>query len=309
MMNQYKLDIMRFADLLSKYTGISKSKIDKYLLNNRINNIFEHPASLDITKSQLDKIRELKELFGLYNALKEHTAQYTIKSADDAKNYFRAIFTEKNDKERMVCAFLDNKNNVIATTVLTQGTVNMSAVYPREIAKEALLYDAKSVIVSHNHPSGDVTPSNDDIVSTQRVANALYAVQVNLHDHIIVTNNDAYSFAENGLMPNPKFTLGAIFEKVKSQYIDKWPAISCISKETALAIDYLNNINGRVLSISEIKERYMAAGAALDGSSVMEASNDFSLLRSITDGLKQAQLRYAQNKSLSTPSLAIENEL
>ncbi len=309
-MYQFKLDVLRFSDLLSKYTSISKSKIDKFLTENTINNIFDHPTALDVTKAQLNKISELKELSGLYDALKEsYSSQYTLRSSDSSKNYFKAIFFDKKDKERLICAFLDNANNVIATKVQNVGTVDQSAVYPREIAKDALLYDAKGVIVAHNHPGGSLNPSSADVDVTQKIMNALSAVNIKLLDHIIVANDHVYSFSENGMLVGQSMGLSTVFENVKQQYETSWPAISCISENTAHAIHDLNTKCGKDLSIDEIKSMYKTVGSNLEVSGVNNSSIDFTMLQSIVDGLKQANLRYMNQQASSNKAAVNENEL
>ncbi len=104
------------------------------------------------------------------------------------------------DKEKMYAVFLNASNKVLDVKIISEGSIGRSAVYPGQIAKLSLILNARSVIVSHNHPGGVCKPSQNDIIATQAIQNALKTVEVVLLDHIIVTNSDYYSFKDNGLI-------------------------------------------------------------------------------------------------------------
>ncbi|MGE0121029.1 MAG: DNA repair protein RadC [Dongiaceae bacterium] len=91
---------------------------------------------------------------------------------------------EKTEQFRLL--FLDNKNAVIADEEQQRGTVNHTPVYPREVVKRALELGASAIILVHNHPSGDPTPSEDDIVMTKEVAAAADKLGIAVHDHVII---------------------------------------------------------------------------------------------------------------------------
>ena len=119
-----------------------------------------------------------------------------ISSPEAAKEFFSTL--DGFDVEHFAVAYLDTKNKVTAIQ-LSKGTIDQTAVYPREIVKHALLSGAASVIVAHNHPSGDNTPSGADRALTVTLKNALELIQIKLHDHFIIgTPQDIYSFAEMG---------------------------------------------------------------------------------------------------------------
>lgn len=96
--------------------------------------------------------------------------------------------------------FLDRKNALIADEVQGQGTVDHTPVYPREIVKRALELSASAVILVHNHPSGDPTPSKADIEMTREIANAAKALRIGVHDHIVVARGGILSFKSLGLL-------------------------------------------------------------------------------------------------------------
>jgi len=95
-----------------------------------------------------------------------------------------ALAEEKIEQFRVL--FLDNKNALIADEQQQRGTVNHTPVYPREVVKRALLLQASSIILVHNHPSGDPTPSQDDIAMTKEVAAAADKLGISVHDHIVI---------------------------------------------------------------------------------------------------------------------------
>lgn len=98
------------------------------------------------------------------------------------------------------CLFLDNQNRILAFEKLFFGTINGTAVYPREVLKRALHNSAAGVIFAHNHPSGLATPSVADEVLTTRLKEALAVVDIRVLDHIVVAGTDTVSFAERGLL-------------------------------------------------------------------------------------------------------------
>lgn len=96
--------------------------------------------------------------------------------------------------------FLDNQNRLIAYREMFHGTINSAAVYPREVVKAAVGYNAAAVILSHNHPSGQPEPSQADIALTRRLKEALALIDVLVLDHIIVAADETLSMAEKGLV-------------------------------------------------------------------------------------------------------------
>ena len=102
--------------------------------------------------------------------------------------------------EQFRVLFLDSRNRLLADEAQQRGTVNHTPVYPREVAKRALELHATALILVHNHPSGDPTPSRDDIVMTEQIRVAAATLSIALHDHIIVGNGRWLSFRREGLL-------------------------------------------------------------------------------------------------------------
>lgn len=111
------------------------------------------------------------------------------------------LFNDKK-QEHFYCFYFDNKQHLIGKELLFVGTVNKSLVHPREVFKYAYLYSATSIICIHNHPSGDVNPSLEDIELTNALIKIGLIQKIPLLDHIIVGNNNYYSFSDNGKINN-----------------------------------------------------------------------------------------------------------
>lgn len=103
-------------------------------------------------------------------------------------------------QEALRVLYLDRKNRLIYDENSQQGTVDQVAIYPREIVKTCINKSASAVILVHNHPSGDTTPSTEDIELTKKVSVALNSIGAILHDHIIVSYDKHFSFRANGLI-------------------------------------------------------------------------------------------------------------
>jgi DNA repair protein RadC len=123
----------------------------------------------------------------------------SLSSPQETKRYLVSQLRHQK-REVFACLFLDVKNQLLCFEELFYGSLNSATVYPREVVKRALQVNAASVIFSHNHPSGNPTPSPEDKNLTEKLAHALKWVDVEVLDHIIVGGDDVASFAELGLL-------------------------------------------------------------------------------------------------------------
>ncbi|MHA7899529.1 MAG: RadC family protein [Henriciella sp.] len=103
-------------------------------------------------------------------------------------------------REQFRVLFLDRKNQLISDELMGQGTVDHAPVYPREIARRALELSASALILVHNHPSGDPTPSRTDIDITREIVDALAPFEITVHDHLIAAKHGVTSFKTEGLI-------------------------------------------------------------------------------------------------------------
>ena len=109
-------------------------------------------------------------------------------------------FLNKEPKEQFITLHLDGKNRIICMDVVSVGSLNQSIVHPRSVFMTACLSSAAAIICVHNHPTGDPTPSSEDIAITKRLSEAGELMGIKLLDHIIVGDNQYLSFVERGLL-------------------------------------------------------------------------------------------------------------
>lgn len=141
-------------------------------------------ASLEMSRRQLQETLKAKHVF----SCSEQTKAYVI------NQLFHL------EQEAFGCMFLDIQYRLLGFEILFYGTINCTAVYPREVAKRALYHNASAVILAHNHPQGTSKPSTADITLTHRLQQGIALFDVKIADHIIVANNQSFSFAENGFL-------------------------------------------------------------------------------------------------------------
>jgi DNA repair protein RadC len=120
-------------------------------------------------------------------------------------------------KELFKVIFLDAKNRIIEEKTLFEGTVDSSAVYPREVIRDALRYDATAMIFVHNHPSGDPEPSFCDRDITRDLVFAAHLMQIRVLDHIIIGRNGYFSFADQGLIDDYDRKFGLRREEIQKR--------------------------------------------------------------------------------------------
>lgn len=121
----------------------------------------------------------------------------TMKAASALKKIFNI---EEWHNERFGFIAMDSGNEAIGIHIISEGTINETAIYLREIATRALLNNARSVILFHNHPGSTLTPSNADLVATNKVKKGLELFGITLLDHIILTHNNHLSFGDKGYL-------------------------------------------------------------------------------------------------------------
>ncbi len=149
---------------------------------------------LGITKYiQLQAAIELGKRF-----LKEKIDKTNVLSCPEDTRQF--LMTKLRDKRQEVfaCLFLNTKHHIIAYEELFQGTLDSAEIYPRIILEKTLHYNAAALILCHNHPSGNASPSYSDIQVTRKIIHALALIDVRVLDHFIVGESEVFSLAERG---------------------------------------------------------------------------------------------------------------
>jgi DNA repair protein RadC len=118
---------------------------------------------------------------------------------DRLMDYLTATLAQER-AEQVRVLFLDNRNRLLADEKMGQGTVNHAPVYPREIVRRALELHATALILVHNHPSGDPTPSREDVTMTRAIQQACEALRLTVHDHVVIGGGRWVSFRREGLL-------------------------------------------------------------------------------------------------------------
>jgi DNA repair protein RadC len=196
--------------LRTGYTGTSAVDLARNLLQEfgGLDKVAERPVA-DLAKRKgvgNAKAVQLKAAFSLAQRLTAHRGYETYLHAPEEvamlmREEFRLL-----DRESFRVLLLNTKNKLIKVHEVSVGSLNASIAHPREIFKEALIYSAASVILTHNHPSGDPSPSPEDIQTTRRLVEAGRALMIDVSDHVIVGKSSANrakdysSFRELGLI-------------------------------------------------------------------------------------------------------------
>ena len=149
-------------------------------------------------KNKLGKIACIKEIIYRIN-MEKSKALTQISSPNDVLTYFKDMEDLRQEEIRLI--MLNTQNKIMAHKTISKGTVNASIVTRREIFFPAIKMMASSIILAHNHPSADVTPSSEDKNITEIVARSGKLINIKLLDHIIIGKNKIYSFKEAGLIP------------------------------------------------------------------------------------------------------------
>lgn len=127
--------------------------------------------------------------------------RYVIRSPKDAAHFVMDELRFEN-QEQFICIFLNTKFHVIEKKMIFKGTLNASVVHPREVFREAVRCSAAALICVHNHPSGDPTPSQEDLEVTCRLVKAGKLMGIELIDHLIIGDQSFYSMKEHGYIPD-----------------------------------------------------------------------------------------------------------
>lgn len=184
-------DVKPLAKRLLREFGSLKGVVDaEFSELSKVPGIGEHTALL---------FKLLKELAALY--LKQKAKKKPqIACTSELFDFCRTAMGGKKDEEFCVI-YLDAQNQVIEFETVEKGVANQAVVYPRKVLENALRRKASALILAHNHPSGHVRPSDADIRLTKTIQETARALDILVHDHIIIGEDRFFSFREEGLMP------------------------------------------------------------------------------------------------------------
>jgi DNA repair protein RadC len=149
----------------------------------------------------LAKAAQLKACFelGKREELEPELKNFDIKDPESVVKAIRASIKDKA-KEHFKLILLNPRNKIIGISTISIGTLNASLVHPREVFKDAIVHSAASVVLAHNHPSGDPEPSEDDLKITKKLVESGKILGIEVIDHIIIGKNNFCSYKERGLI-------------------------------------------------------------------------------------------------------------
>ena len=199
-LDSYGVESLRDGELLMLSLGISEGKARDILDKTPL------PELLNLSSSELGKLfgkiraRKLLSSFELARRAFQKGLGIlpAISCPVETIPFLTGIKGEK--KEHFLCLYLNARNQVIHQEVISIGSLSASIVHPREVLLPAITFSSASIILSHNHPSGDANPSKDDIELTRRLVKAGGIMGIEILDHIIISPNDYLSLKEKGLM-------------------------------------------------------------------------------------------------------------
>jgi DNA repair protein RadC len=189
---------------LGSRTGLNAARRAKFLLRkfgslgDLINADFENLIGLRHITEDTVLLFRLVQAIANHLALDDVRERETITSIDDLIEYCKVSMSRLRH-ERFVAIFLD-AGNAIITEIQINGSVDHAPVYPREIAKQALAHNAISIILVHNHPSGNPRPSLADVQTTDKITEVCNAIGIRIVDHVIVGRSRYTSFRQAGLL-------------------------------------------------------------------------------------------------------------
>ena len=193
-------EALRDTELLSLILDLSLEKATALLKKQTIGELLYR--QYDELKPLLGwaKARRLITAFELSRRVLDKGLGITPVIADPASTLPFLNDIRQAQKEHFVCLYLNARNQMLRNEVISIGSLSASIVHPREVFRIAIEQCAASIVLAHNHPSGDTSPSRDDIELTQRLVKAGQMIGIDILDHIIVGKDDFLSMRERGLM-------------------------------------------------------------------------------------------------------------
>ncbi len=162
-------------------------------------NIQEQSTTGNLKSIRIKIIRPVYETLTIKETLPDYLARSRkITSSADVFTLFRYLTQET--KEHFLALHLDTKNKIICVDQVSVGSLTASIVHPREVMKSCLLSSCSALVLVHNHPSGDPTPSREDMEITTRIKECCELLGLRLLDHVIVCESQYVSFADRGLL-------------------------------------------------------------------------------------------------------------
>ena len=216
-------DELRYIQAFSRIIGVKEDDAIEYAQRKGLNALVDNATQLLATPVQREKHQAFLDLYRMSRGI--NTRNPVINSPESASAFFHSVMDNIYDKEAFVVAFLNTKNRVIDHEVVSVGTINSSLVHPREVFRNAIINKANSVILCHNHPSGDLTPSTEDINITRRLEETGKLLGIKVLDHLIINGinqQEHYSFKAKGVLEATEVynSISVMNEEINYEFTD-----------------------------------------------------------------------------------------
>ncbi len=188
--------ILRVGTKNKNVLELSREIIEKFSINLVSRKTYDE--LLEFRGINKAKATQIVSVFELSRRLSFNVIKKDVKITS-SKHIFELTQQDFNSltKERVIIVYVDSKNQVIKKDILFEGSINYSIIEPREIIKRVLSLDASGFFLLHNHPSGDTTPSQDDINITKKIKSICDKMNIRFLDHLIVSDNNYYSLYDS----------------------------------------------------------------------------------------------------------------
>ena len=173
---------------------MKQRNIKPHMQRNLFSASFGPPASQSISVYRVSLVKDESVSFG----------NVRLANSQEAQALIRTLILSKGqpDREQFVVLLLNTKNEVIGLNIVSVGALSSAPVHPREVLKPAILANSAAIILAHNHPSNDLSPSEADIAITRKIIAAAEIVGIQVHEHLIISMEDDryYSLADQGII-------------------------------------------------------------------------------------------------------------
>ena len=195
------LDEVRYIQAYARIMGVKEEVVVEYAQKKGMAALVDNATQLLVTPTQKEKHRAFLDLYRMSSAITHDNP--ILNSPEAVASFMRSVMDQIHDKEAFIVAFLNTRNRVIDYDEVALGSINGAVVHPREVFRKAIINKANAVVISHNHPTGDVTPSQQDHLATERLKQVGDIVGIPVMDHVIVNglnSHDFFSFRANGVL-------------------------------------------------------------------------------------------------------------
>ena len=304
-------DELRYIQAFSRIIGVKEDAAIEYAQRKGLNALVDNATQLLSTPVQREKHQAFLDLYRMSSTI--NTRNPIINSPEKASTYFHSVMDEIYDKEAFVVAFLNTKNRVIDHEVVSVGTINSSIVHPREVFRNAIINKANAVILCHNHPSGDLTPSTEDINITRRLKETGNLLGIKVLDHLIINGinqNEVFSFQAKGVLETAGVYDITMPQSVKEQsnYIPEQNYLENAEKSVEQNYNQIDGIINNGATVEELEDVVKAGGriSLLDLANAMQAEKK-EKKNSVVEKLKTKPLK-EKEKQKKAPQIGAEME-